>query len=399
MILFEGDFGFSEKGLRALNYSLYFFIEPVIDLMDILHLNPNNYNEMRNELGSYFPEYLIREDPRKCIDVLLDLAAWTQDDFLHRMTVLHEYALYMILLNECEALEGLGEDGPRLLRMHFSHSGVEVLTEEEREWFDCMGEEGFDAIVDYIYKDLDFLFVDRISSWELTNSPINYMLGVDISHLSPLLPLDVRSHLDDIYDNSEIYQILNSVQSVLRSLEAKAALLEQRTEEEINAQIAMGLNLALTPAKLGVSQETPFGYSPFGVGEVDFYVFDSALSPSPKAIGESKMWGRFRMQIDQLFGYMNEGVSLGFTITINKHQKLSTVLETQKSILENYSVGIEDFRALDIHESKFGGWICLHRHPENNLPFITNHFTLNLFRPSRKKAAASRKKKKPSRTK
>lgn len=397
MIVFEGDYIFSEKGLKAFNQSLYLFIEPVIDLMDIFHLNPENHNEMRKELGSYFPEYLIREDPRKCIDVLLDLASWTQDNFLHKMTALHEYALYMILLNECEALRGLDDDGPRLLKMFFSHSEVSALSEDERECFEYMGESGFETIVEYTFKDLDFLSVDYVSSWELTNNPMSYLFGADIEYLAPLFPRDIREQLDEIYANNEIFQILGSIQSVISRLEGKSALLEERSEEEINAQIAMGLSLALAPANLGVSQETPFGYSPAGVGEVDFYVFDGIMSHSPKAIGESKMWGRFYAQINQLIGYMNESISLGFTITINKNQKLSAVLKKQRAILESYSTDSGDFKILDISESKFGGWICLHQHPENNQAFITNHFTLNLFRPSRKQAAASRKKKrKPS---
>ena len=92
-------------------------------------------------------------------------------------------------------------------------------------------------------------------------------------------------------------------------------------------------------------------------------------------------------------GYMHEGIELGFTITINKSNKLSKVLERQKSILDTYSVDSEDFKMLDINKSIFGGWICYQQHPENDQPFITNHFVLNLYRPSRKKAAASRGKK------
>lgn len=280
-----------------------------------------------------------------------------------------------------------------MLRMHFSHSGINEVSESERKFFEHMAEEGFDFILDFIYKDLDFLFVDQISSWELTNSSMRHMFGADIDHLYPLFPQDVRKQLDKIRNDNDAYKILSAAQSVIESLEGKPALLEGKSEEEINAQIAMGLNLALASKGLGVSQETPFGYSPLGTGEADFYIFEGNFHPRPKAIGESKIWGRFHAQLDQLMGYMHEGIELGFTITINKSNKLSKVLERQKSILDTYSVDSEDFKMLDINKSIFGGWICYQQHPENDQPFITNHFVLNLYRPSRKKAAASRGKK------
>ncbi|BAK44742.1 hypothetical protein [Eggerthella sp. YY7918] len=393
MIVFNGDIVFSEKALRAFNESLYLFIEPVIDLMDIFHLNPNNYAEMVAELGDYFPDYIIRENAKKCIDTLLDLASWTQDNFLHKMDVLHEYALYKILLYECAYFEEMGEEGSEMLKMRFSHSGIEEVPESEREFFEDMAEFGFDSITDCIYRDVDFLSVDYISSWELTNSPLRHMFGADIDHLYPLFPQDVRKQIDEIRNNNDVFKILSAVQTVLESLEGKPALLEEKSEEEINAQIAMGLNFALAPKGLGVSQETPFGYSPLGTGEVDFYIFESDFHPFPKAIGESKMWGRFHTQVDQLMGYMHEDIDLGFTITINKSHKLSMISEKQKAILDTYSIDSQDFRMLDIRKSIFGGWICYQQHPENDQPFITNHFVLNLYRPSRKKAAVSRRKK------
>ena len=394
MIVFEGDPCFSNGALKAMNWVLYNFIEPVIDLMDIFHLDPNNYAETIAELEDYFPEYLIRENSRLCIDVLLDLASWTRDEFLHKMKVIHEYALYMILLHECECLDDMGEEGKKLLKSYFDYPRMDEVSKPEREYFEYMREEGFDAIINFLYKDLDFLFADYISSWELTRNPINQILGVDMERLSPLLPKDIREQLDEIYHNNNVFRILSAVQSAIESLQGKPALLENKSEEEINAQIAMGMNMALSHYGLGVSQETPFGYSPKGTGEVDFYVFESEFQPRPTAIGKGKMWGSFRKEIDQLMGYMNEEVELGFTITINKNQNLDTILKKQKEILEKYLVEQNDFKVQDIQESKFGGWICLQRHPENKKPFITNHFTLNLYRPSRKEAAKKRQKKK-----
>lgn len=394
MIVFEGDVCFSREALKAVNWCIYNFIEPVVDLMDIFHLDPNNNLEMQTEMEGYFPDYFIRENPRLCIDVLLDLASWTRDDFMHKMNVVHEYALHQILWHETSYWKEEGEEGEVLLRTMFAYPEMDKVPPSERDYFDQMAEEGFDAIVDLLFRDTDFLAVDQISSWELVNSPVNQMMGVDVEYLVPLMPRDVREQIDGIYSNNEIFRILSAVQSVINSLESRPALLERRTEEEISAQIAMGLNMALSQAGLGVSQETPFGYSPAGTGEVDFYVYGSDLAPMPKAIGECKMWGRFHSAVDQLMGYMNEGVDLGFTVTINKSHDLKTVKKKQKAILENYSIEPDDFKIIDIGESKFGGWLCLQRHPENDRPFITNHFILNLYRPSRKKAAARRGKRK-----
>lgn len=398
MIVFEGDVCFSKEALKAVNWCLYNFIEPVVDLMDIFHLDPNNSLEMQTEMGDYFPEYFIRENPRLCIDTLLDLASWTRDDFLHRTNVVHDYALFHILWHETSCWKGMGEEGETLLRNMLSYPEIDKVPQSEREYFDWMMEEGFEAIVDLLFRDTDFLSVDQISSWELTNSPIGQMMGVDIEYLAPLLPRDVREQIGRIYGDNEVYQILSAVQSVISSLEGKPALLEKKTEEEINAQIAMGLNMALSHNGLGVSQEIPFGYSPAGTGEVDFYVYGSALAPLPKAIGECKMWGKFQSAVDQLMGYMNEGIELGFTITVNKTQDLKTVKKKQKAILKNYSIGSDDFKIIDIGKSKFGGWLCLQKHPENDRYFVTNHFILNLYRPSRKKAAARRGKREKRRS-
>lgn len=101
-----------------------------------------------------------------------------------------------------------------------------------------MAEEGFDFILDFIYKDLDFLFVDQNKLMGATNSSMR-LFGADIDHLYPLFPQDVRKQLDKIRNDNDAYKILSAVQSVIESLEGKPALLEGKSEEEINAQIAM----------------------------------------------------------------------------------------------------------------------------------------------------------------
>lgn len=62
--------------------------------------------------------------------------------------------------------------------------------------------------------------------------------------------------------------------------------------------------------------------------------------------------------------------------------------------MKRVRLGSDDFQVIDIGESKFGGWLCLQKHPENDRYFVTNHFILNLYRPSRKQAASRRGKKK-----
>lgn len=395
MIFFDGVGYFTEEGQRAVNWCLYNFVEPVIDLMDIFHLNPNNQAEMLAELGDYFPEYLIRENPRLCIDTLIDLASWMQDGFPHTMTVVHEYALFNILFHECNTIEE-SEGGNEFLKRHFAYPEMNEVPPEECACLENMGEFGFDFIVDNIFRDTDFLMVDRIATWELANCPFNEMLGIDIEYLAPLLPKDVRERIESIFKDNEVYQIFSAVRAVLDGLEGRPALLEDKSEEEINAQIASNLEHRLNSVGLGVFQESPFGYSPTGTGEVDFYVYDKSFALKPKAIGEAKVWNKFRKSLDQLMGYMNEGIDLGFTITINKTHNLQTVMKKQKEILENYSIDLDDFRVLEVGESKLGGWLCAHKHPENGQMFLTNHFTLNLYHPARKKAASSRGKKKKS---
>lgn len=83
-------------------------------------------------------------------------------------------------------------------------------------------------------------------------------------------------------------------------------------------------------------------------------------------------------------GYMHEGIELGFTITINKSNKLSKVLERQKSILDTYSL-IRRFQNAGYQQINIGedGFVIssIRKMTSPSLPIILCW----LYRPSRKR--------------
>lgn len=138
--------------------------------------------EKEEFLKQYLPEYLCREDAKKCMNVLLDLNEWTKDLYLHEMTCLHEYALYHIFKSYFDCAEDIAkerEEGEED-SFKFQIENIEQYNEEELEIITLLNERFF--YQDSLFFDLDFLDIDQIVYWYQTGSPAFYMLGVNMTY-------------------------------------------------------------------------------------------------------------------------------------------------------------------------------------------------------------------------
>ncbi|GMK46897.1 hypothetical protein PghCCS26_40260 [Paenibacillus glycanilyticus] len=57
--------------------------------------------------SSFFPSIIWKENKEKCEKVILELYEWTNDDFFHTLTPLHEYALYVLLTATEESMNDI----------------------------------------------------------------------------------------------------------------------------------------------------------------------------------------------------------------------------------------------------------------------------------------------------
>lgn len=180
-------------------------------------------------------------------------------------------------------------------------------------------------------------------------------------------------------------EIIACLNDILAIFERTPQQYMKFTENELSNLIADFLRSQLQ-GKVFIEREAPMGYGPKKTGQADFYIFTNLNGIKKEiAIGENKFDGKFRAELLQLIGYLNENFEFGFTITINNQKEKIEVIKKQKQILQNFEIS-GNFKTLQIRQLD-DYLISEHQCPENGKIFRLYHLILNLYRPSRIEAA------------
>ena len=340
-------------------------------------------SEKEEFLEQYFPEYLCREDAKKCMNVLLELKEWTMDSYLHEMTCLHEYALYQIFESYFNFAEEMarereeGEEDP----FKFHIENLEQYNEEELEFITLLNKRFF--YQDCLFFDLDFLDIDQIVYLYQIGSVAYYMLGVNLNYYLDLMPKDIREEIKKAQkqeENSDEKIIINQIKSAIKLRERYPNRLYNMSEEELSDDIKDLTHLALQKDGIIIEREARGGFANSKVGENDLFLYkveDGKIIQL--AVGENKIWNNFEKQVKQLIGYMNENIEFGFTIVFNKTMPLIDVRNKQIEILKNN----QELNLIDIIEDE-NDVISIHMNPENNKKYKIYHLIVNAYHPERK---------------
>lgn len=103
----------TNKVLKIINDCINSMIENELFYYDLIE---DDEKEQMEYLMEFFPQHLCREEKQKCDNALRDLLEWTQDDYLHDLTCVHEYALLRIFnsfFNEKEDNESVRRKGEK----------------------------------------------------------------------------------------------------------------------------------------------------------------------------------------------------------------------------------------------------------------------------------------------
>ncbi|MFR2196803.1 MAG: hypothetical protein ACLS5Y_04485, partial [Clostridia bacterium] len=358
----------STKVLKIINEC----IEKMIDMeTDFLYEEfiKDDKEELIDYLSDFFPLYLCRENIEKCQNILKDLSEWTEDNYLHELGSVHEYALFKIMncyFDEKEDFENYREKGEKNI-YKFSIKDIENYEPEEISILKRLNKRDF--FEESLFWDWDFLFIDKIVYLYQTNKEQFDSLGVNLRYYLDLMPKDMREDVKRSLDYEKEKEetekfIINQINNVIYQMEMNPIRLEGLKEDDISDDIKSRLQFAFEMKNIIIEREARGGFAQKKIGEIDFYIYQNENHTYKQlAIGENKNWGNFENQVKQLLGYSNKNISFGFTITINRDKSYQQIKEKQIEILENFSN--KNFEVLNVEEQD-GKVISTHIIPEVN---------------------------------
>lgn len=356
--------------------------------------------EQEEFLDLYFPQYLCRENPKKCLNILLELKEWTQDLYYHKLTPLHEYALFKIfkayfeMAEECEKNREEGEENP--FRFKFSH--VKNCTKEDWDSLKILNYPDFYKVE--LFQDWDFLSVEEIASRRQRGEPLDKMMGVNLSEYLELMPQDIRNEISEILETEEKIYARNEDEKIIINQIKNAILIKERnperllkiSEDELSDDIKDLSKPLLEQNGIIIEREARGGFAKNSVGENDFFLQKIENGKLIQlAIGENKLWNNFEKQIKQLIGYMNENIKFGFTIVFNKTEPLKIVRYKQIKIFEKLFKENET-EIIEVGIDEDDNLISIHKNPENDEIYKIYHLIVNAYHPERKELAKQARK-------
>jgi hypothetical protein len=179
------------------------------------------------DLGAFFPEFLIREQKGKCAKILEDLYYWSGDEFRHNLTPLHQLGLYNFLRyiedykNEDPGLFGYiyyGQDDAKEIAKVWNELGEEARSESFptvkslKRYLHDIGN-----MIEDCFEDIDFItFPYLIGRSDRESEPFSEGL---VSFYHELLPEDIRMEYDTLRKNIQktlpLFEQLGRVLSVI----------------------------------------------------------------------------------------------------------------------------------------------------------------------------------------
>lgn len=350
--------------------------------------------DLEHQLEWIFPTFMVRNETVKCKKIIFELQEYAADSFMHSLTPLQEYALYLLIE---WYITGNDEE------YNTATDVSKVTPKSENDEYVLEHIDDLKSFQSFLFADWDFLDVDSFVNMYFNSPKSLEFFNVDLDEFIELMPYDIRERYLQKRSNYQLPNeetenleelIIRLIYSSIKQKELDARRLLETKETQLSDDIANVLQTSLADKGIIVAREQPGGFAQKSTGELDFFIYTQTNHTfKPIAIGENKEWGNFVKQFKQLIGYMKEDIPFGFTILFNKKTNLHTVMDKREEMLKDFYLDIDGkkyFETLEFskgfHEIK-DILISTHQNPENHSHFKIYHFIVNAHRPEREIAA------------
>jgi hypothetical protein len=281
--------------------------------------------DLEHQLEWIFPTFLVRNEIEKCKKIVFELQEFAADSFLHSLTPLQEYALYLLIE---WYITGIDEE-------YNTATDVSKITpKSENDEYVLEHIDDLESFQSFLFADWDFLDVDSYVNMYFNSPKSLEAFNVDLDEYIELMPYDIRDRYLQKRNSNQIQNkesenleelIIRLIYSSIKQKELDARRLLETKETQLSDDIAHILQTSLEDKGIIVAREQPGGFAQKSTGELDFFLYTQTNHTFKSiAIGENKEWGNFIKQFKQLIGYMNEDIPFGFTILFNK-KRISTL--------------------------------------------------------------------------
>ncbi|MEQ6389271.1 hypothetical protein RZN22_08060 [Bacillaceae bacterium S4-13-58] len=283
--------------------------------------------DLEHQLEWIFPTFMTRNEIEKCKKIVFELKEFSADDFLHILTPLQEYALYLLI-----EWYITGND----VEYNTATDVSNITSKSENDEYVIEHIDDLESFQSFLFADWDFLDVDSYVNMFFNSPKSLELFNVDLDEYIELMPYDIRDRYLQKRNNNQLPNednenieelIIRLIYSAIKQKEMDARRLLETKETQLSDDIAHILQTSLADKGIIVAREQPGGFALKSTWELDFFIYTQANHTfKPIAIGENKEWGNFKKQFKQLIGYMKEDIPFGFTILFNKTTNLNTVM-------------------------------------------------------------------------
>lgn len=160
MILFPKK-EYSQRMLDEMNHICYGFLESATEYF----IDETDERFLSQELGQFFPTYLVDQDTYRCLETLRTLYDWLKDAHYHPLTRLHEYVLMKAIHNEWMFFNDLPNDESQELRnVFYQPSGKTQLSETEEAFICALKDDEF-STMRALFENMNFGELELFSSF------------------------------------------------------------------------------------------------------------------------------------------------------------------------------------------------------------------------------------------
>ena len=382
----------SKSLVQRVNYNVYLILELFFESCKGL--------DYETFLEDIFPPFYLRKNFERCKEIVFEINEMVLDNYERTyLKPIYEYPLFM-LLNWWQNVSVADFDITVL--------SDEIITEDDKYLSEHIND--IAAYKGFLFQDWDFLNLPNYFELYKQNPEFfTEIFQIDLEDYLELMPSDIAEEFKliskkdestklntDISDCDLEEYITKTIYNAIRKLEQKPREIQRIGEVELSNRIEANLHQVLNEKGIIITRETPAGFSLKETGELDFYIYDYKNSIYRTiSIGENKEWGEYPNSIKQLIGYLDYGISFGFTIIFNKSTRLNTIIDRRKEILKSFEVDGK-FKVVGEIEDVIGMINVIktkHENPElEGSYFYLYHYIVNAFAPEREESAKQARK-------
>lgn len=156
------------------------------DVIDFYYDSEEDSKE--DSFSDIFPELIYLQHKNKCIKAARELKLMIEDDYVHFLPVLHQYALYCILTHISEVEADLTDIEPEVISSKNEVIDCDFENEITKEELSSP-----DFYLEWCFKDYDFMTIPQAFILFKTDKNAYESLGLNLDNYLDLMPDDIRN--------------------------------------------------------------------------------------------------------------------------------------------------------------------------------------------------------------